>query len=61
MAPSPRVLSDEPRIQRAFRITSSDLELLDLIRARYRLSSRVAALRFVLRWWKAKISEETGS
>jgi hypothetical protein len=31
---------------------------LDLIRARYCLSTRVAALRFVLRWWKARVSAD---
>jgi len=49
----------EPRTQANFRLASSDFELLDLIRARYCLATRVAALRFVLRFWRAKISEGT--
>lgn len=51
-------LGDEkPLIQTAFRLGETDLHLLDLIRARYDLRSRTAALRFVLRWWKGKINE----
>lgn len=53
-----RVLAPEPRIQTAFRLGSEDFELLDLIRARYQLYTRVAALRFVLRWWKARVAQD---
>lgn len=49
-----------PLVQTAFRLNSLDLELLDLVRARYCLADRTKALRFVLRWWKARITAETG-
>jgi hypothetical protein len=51
-------LREPPRTQANFRLESEDFELLDLIRARYQLSTRVAALRFVLRWWRARIAED---
>lgn len=57
MPGAPPALSAEPKIQTAFRLSSTDFELLDLIRARYCLSNRTAALRFVLRWWKAQVSK----
>lgn len=41
--------------QTAFRLSAEDLYLLDLLCRRYNLQSRVAALRFVLRWWRAKV------
>lgn len=59
MAQGSRVLSSaavEPLIQRAFRLSEEDSETLDVIRARHNLPSRTAALRFLLRWWKAKVS-----
>lgn len=42
--------------QTAFRLSDEDLFLLDLLCNRYDLASRTAALRFVLRWWQAKVS-----
>ncbi len=59
MAAEARLLKQQPRIQTAFRLDSEDFELLDLIRARYCLADRTKALRFVLRFWRAKISEGT--
>ncbi len=43
--------------QTAFRLSDEELYLLDLLQRRYNLQSRTAALRFVLRWWLAKVSE----
>lgn len=40
--------------QTAFRLSDVDLYLLDLVRVRYELASRAAALRFLLRWWQSK-------
>lgn len=34
---------------------------MDLIRARYSLPDRTAALRFVLRWWKARVAEDAAA
>ena len=44
--------------QTAFRLSNEELFLLDLLCTRYHLQSRTAALRFVLRWWLAKVSVE---
>lgn len=52
MAEQARLLGE--RIQTAFRLGERDLLILDVIRQRYQLKSRVAALRWVLRYWQSK-------